>query len=69
MTEVVEYEEIVRYPQAAMFILKRYRPEFRESFRVENTGPGGGPMRHEITQVDEVSARARGELERLHDGP
>jgi hypothetical protein len=28
----------------AMFLLKRWRPEYRESYRVEGSAPGGGPL-------------------------
>ena len=33
--EVTASEEIVRNPTLAMFFLKRWRPEYRDSFRVE----------------------------------
>lgn len=46
--EVTETEELVISSTVGMFLLKRYRPEFRESFRVESTGPGGGPIQHEV---------------------
>lgn len=48
-----------------MFMLKRYRPEFRESFRVENTGPDGGPMQHEVTRVDEAAKAFYARLDEL----
>lgn len=53
IVEVSESEEIVRNPTLAMFFLKRWRPEYRESFRVEQTGPGGGPVQHEVSVVEE----------------
>jgi hypothetical protein len=60
-------------PVLAMFYLKRYRPEFRESYRVEQTGKDGGPIRHEVAAVHEAVADFRAELERLGapdgDGP
>lgn len=48
-----------------MFLLKRYRPEFRESFRVENTGPDGGPMQHEVTRIDEAAKAFYARLDEL----
>lgn len=69
VTEVVETEEVVRNAISGMFILKRYRPEFRESFRVEQSGPGGKPIAHEVTVVEETAERARADLERLHSTP
>lgn len=33
-----------------MFYLKRWRPEYRESFRVEQSGPNGGPIQIEHTE-------------------
>lgn len=48
-----------------MFMLKRYRPEFRESFRVENTGPDGGPMQHEVTRVGDAAKALYARLDEL----
>jgi hypothetical protein len=64
--EVTETEEIVRSPTLAMFFLKRWRPEYREAFRVEQTGANGGPIRHEIGLVEELAGKARADLDRLH---
>jgi hypothetical protein len=47
VAEVTETEELLISSTVGMFLLKRYRPEFRESFRVESSGPSGGPIRHE----------------------
>lgn len=65
LLEVTETEEIVRNPTLAMFYLKRWRPEYREAYRIEQTGPGGGPQQHEITLVDDTVREFRAELERL----
>jgi hypothetical protein len=35
LLEITETEEIARNPTLAMFFLKRWRPEYRDSFRVE----------------------------------
>lgn len=51
--EVTETEEIQRNPTLAMFFLKRWRPEYRESYRIEQTGPGGGPVKHEVALVQD----------------
>lgn len=46
---VSEVEELHRNPTLAMFFLKRWRPEYRESFRIEQTGVGGGPIEVNVT--------------------
>jgi hypothetical protein len=33
-----------------MFYLKRWRPEYRESFKIEQTGAGGGPIQIEYAE-------------------
>lgn len=38
----------------AMFFLKRWRPEYRDSYRVETTGAGGGPIQIESRVTDAV---------------
>lgn len=48
ITETVETEELLRDLRAGQMLLKRHRPEYRESFRIEQTGPGGGPVKHEV---------------------
>lgn len=48
----------------AMFFLKRWRPEYRESYRVEQTGPGGGPIQIEGSLSDAVD-RFNAEVVRL----
>lgn len=42
-----------------MFYLKRWRPEYRESFRVEQSGPNGGPIQIEHAEegASEFDAR------------
>lgn len=52
VVEVTEYEDLFRDPKAAVKILERYRPEFRSSFRIEQSGPGGGPVKHEVTVIE-----------------
>lgn len=37
-------EETYVSDTVGMFLLKRYRPEFRESFQLQHTGSGGGPV-------------------------
>lgn len=50
----------------AMFFLKRWRPEYRESYRIENTGPGGGPIQIEIEgKLNDAVARFESEVVRL----
>lgn len=48
-----------------MFMLKKARPEYRESFRVESTGPDGGPIRHEVTTRDEAVGAFYAKLDQL----
>lgn len=52
--EVTESEELVRNPTLAMFFLKRWRPEYRESFKIEQTGAGGGPIQHDVNVTTET---------------
>jgi hypothetical protein len=47
-----------------MFVLKRHRPEYRESFRVERTGPERGSIRDE-RKIEGAKARLFAELDRL----
>lgn len=35
-------------PTLAMFMLKRFRPEYRETHNVEHSGRGGGPVQLEV---------------------
>lgn len=63
--EVTTTEERHRNPVEGIFFLKRWRPEYRESFRVEQTGAGGGPVKLDVTLAEDVAAAARAELERL----
>jgi hypothetical protein len=49
--EVTVREGAQFYPTAGMFMLKRYRPEFRDSFRAEISGPEAGPVRIESLDV------------------
>lgn len=59
-----ETTELLVSTPAAMFLLKRYRPEFRESFRVETTGADGGPIQHEL-RVERSLEDFYEELDRL----
>ncbi len=69
--EITETTELVISSTVGMFLLKRYRPEFRESYRVEATGPGGGPIQHEVrversledfyAELDELAVERDGE--------
>ncbi len=34
-----------------MFLIKRYMPEFRENYKVEHTGPGGGALSLQVEFV------------------
>lgn len=63
--EVTETEEMHISDTLLMFFLKRYRPEFRESFRIEHGGAGGGPIQHRVTVVDKVVGDFYDELDRL----
>jgi hypothetical protein len=47
--ETTIVEEVIRNPTLAMFFLKRWRPEYRETTRIEQSGPGGQPIQHEVT--------------------
>jgi hypothetical protein len=38
-------------PTAGFFMLKRWRPEYRDSYRAELSGPDGGPVRIESIDV------------------
>lgn len=38
-------------PQIAMFALKRHKPEYRDTTRVEMTGAGGGPVSVEVNRT------------------
>lgn len=64
VTETEETELLISTP-AAMFLLKRYRPEFRDTFKVENTGRGGGPIK--VERVDSAVDELFAELDRLRD--
>lgn len=63
-TVVTETKGLLIDTTAAIFLLKRYRPEFRESFRVENTGADGGPIQIE-SKVAGAKARLFAELDRI----
>jgi hypothetical protein len=64
-TIVTETKGLLIDTTAAIFLLKRYRPEFRESFRVENTGPDGGPIEIAASKVVGAKARLFAELDRI----
>lgn len=61
---VREETELLISTTAAFFLLKRWRPEYRESFRVESSGPGGGPIQHEH-RVERSLEDFYAELDRL----
>jgi hypothetical protein len=46
----------------AMFYLKRWRPEYRENYRIEHTGANGGPIRIDQERVDADIRTLLGEL-------
>lgn len=46
----------------AMFYLKRWRPEYREAYRVEASGPGGGPVQIEAGPRERSVERIEGLL-------
>lgn len=46
------------HPSLAMFVLKRYRPEYRERYGVEHTGKDGGPIN--ITVEERLSEAVDG---------
>jgi hypothetical protein len=50
----------------AMFFLKRWRPEYRESYRIEQSGPGGGPIQIEVEgRLNDAVERFQSEVVRL----
>ncbi len=61
--EITETTESAISDSLLMFMLKRWRPEFRESFKI--TGPSGGPVEHRVTVVDETVEAFFEELDRL----
>jgi hypothetical protein len=50
--EVIETTEQHVSDNLAMFYLKRWRPEYRDSWKVEHSGPNGGPIRFDVEKVD-----------------
>jgi hypothetical protein len=61
--EVTETEELHVSDTLGMFLLKRYRPEFRESYRVESSR-SERPVRDEV-RVDAALSDFYDELDRL----
>lgn len=53
--EVTTVEGTDVNPTLAMFVLKRFKPEYRESYRLEHTGADGGPM---VVQHEQKLAEA-----------
>jgi hypothetical protein len=52
-------------PTAGFFMLKRWRPEYRDSYRAEISGPEAGPVRIEsIDVIDRQIAELAAELAR-----
>lgn len=67
--EVTVKEGADFHPTAAFFMLKRYRPEFRDSFKAEITGADGGPVQIEsIDRIDRQIAALNEELARRGAG-
>jgi AcrR family transcriptional regulator len=53
------------YPTAGMFLLKRWRPQYRENYRAEATGADDGPIQIEsIERIDAQIAMLTAELAR-----
>lgn len=46
--EVTEYDDVHLSDTLAMFFLKRWRPEYREAYRIEQSGPNGGPIQMDV---------------------
>ena len=58
-------EGVSFYPTAARFLLKRWRPEYRDSNRAEFSGPESGRVRIEsIDVIDRQIAELAEELRR-----
>lgn len=64
VTETTVTDESHLSDTLGMFYLKRWRPEYRESYRVEQSGPNGGPIQIEGT-LDAAVERFRAEVVRL----
>lgn len=52
--ETTEHEEVYLSDSAAFFLLKRWRPEYRDTYRVEQSGPNGGPIQIDARMADAV---------------
>lgn len=66
--EVHEFEDLHISDSLLMFTLKRWRPEFRENFRVEHTGADGAPIQVTFEEkVDEAAERFDATVVRLAD--
>src|SRR3954470_5147230 len=57
IVEVTETEELIRDLRAGQFLLMRHRPEYRSSFRIEQSGPDGGPIKHELSVREDEAVR------------
>lgn len=45
-------------PLLAMFVLKRHKPEYRERYGLEHSGPGGGPIQMTVQEkLNEAAER------------
>lgn len=64
LLEITETEEILRNPTLAMFFLKRWRPEYRESYRIDRTLPNGLPPGGENSVVNDAVRDFYAELDR-----
>jgi hypothetical protein len=67
IVEITETEELVRSPTLAMFFLKRWRPEYRESFRFEQTGPDAPATKLENSETDYAVQEFYAALDALRD--
>jgi hypothetical protein len=65
--EVTKTEEAHVSDTLGMFLLKRYRPEFRESFAVENRGSDADPTAVEVARREQAVKDFCAELDRLAD--
>lgn len=55
-------------PSLIMFILKRHKPEYRERYGLEHSGPGGGPIEMTVKEkLDEAVERFDAVVVRLAD--
>lgn len=67
--EVITVEGTDMNPQLLALVLKRFKPEYRESVQFRHTGADGGPVKitHEA-RLQQAVDRFEGEVLRLSDG-